>query len=44
VRCKKPFEADLLAPNTERAGYKCPHCKLFIPISRLADPERANAA
>ncbi|HET9323031.1 MAG TPA: hypothetical protein VFO03_04075 [Gaiellaceae bacterium] len=42
--CNKPLEADLLAPNTERAGYKCPHCRLFVPIDRLADSPRASAA
>ena len=42
--CGKPFEADLLSPNTERAGYKCPHCRLFVPSSRTDERERADAA
>jgi DNA-directed RNA polymerase subunit RPC12/RpoP len=38
--CKKEFEAELLAdPGTgEPRGFKCPHCRLFVPH------ERANAA
>jgi DNA-directed RNA polymerase subunit RPC12/RpoP len=33
--CKKSFTAELLAGDTERhRGYKCPHCKLFVPADR----------
>jgi len=39
--CKKPFEADLLGPESKRAGYKCPHCRLFVPVSRANDPRAA---
>jgi DNA-directed RNA polymerase subunit RPC12/RpoP len=39
--CKKPFVADLLGPESKRAGYKCPHCRLFVPISRTNDPQAA---
>ena len=39
--CKKAFEADLLGPESARAGYKCPHCRLFVPVSRTNDPEAA---
>jgi len=42
--CSKSFSADLLGPKTERAGYKCPHCRLFVPVARAEDAERANAA
>jgi DNA-directed RNA polymerase subunit RPC12/RpoP len=45
--CKKPFMADLLGPDTERAGSKCPHCKLFVPLERgerAAEPEPADTA
>ena len=36
--CKKPFEATLIAGGVERhRGFKCPHCKLFIPESRAED-------
>ena len=33
--CKKAFEGDLLAGVAERyRGFKCPHCRLFVPASR----------
>jgi DNA-directed RNA polymerase subunit RPC12/RpoP len=37
--CKKQFEASLIAGGAERyRGFKCPHCKLFVP-ARKADEE-----
>ena len=36
--CHKPFSAELLAGGAERhRGFKCPHCKLFVPESRTED-------
>jgi hypothetical protein len=36
--CRKAFAAELIAGGTERhRGFKCPHCKLFVPASRAAD-------
>ena len=36
--CKKSFTAELIAGQTERhRGFKCPHCKLFVPESRVDD-------
>ena len=36
--CHKPFAAELIAGGTERhRGFKCPHCKLFVPASRAED-------
>jgi DNA-directed RNA polymerase subunit RPC12/RpoP len=33
--CKKTFTAELIAGQTERhRGFKCPHCKLFVPFTR----------
>ena len=33
--CRKEFTADLIAGRAERyAGFKCPHCKLFVPLER----------
>jgi DNA-directed RNA polymerase subunit RPC12/RpoP len=34
--CGKPFEGELLtASSTPRArGFKCPHCRLFVPFER----------
>jgi DNA-directed RNA polymerase subunit RPC12/RpoP len=36
--CKKTFEAELMSGSAERyRGFKCPHCKLFVPAGRTAD-------
>ena len=36
--CHKPFSAELIAGGVERhRGFKCPHCKLFVPESRAED-------
>jgi DNA-directed RNA polymerase subunit RPC12/RpoP len=36
--CKKTFTAELIAGQTERhRGFKCPHCKLFVPVDRAAE-------
>jgi hypothetical protein len=36
--CRKPFEATLLPGNTGRhRGFKCPHCRLFVPLERSAE-------
>ena len=32
--CKKPFEGTLLAEGTRHQGFKCPHCRLFVPVER----------
>ena len=33
--CKKTFEAPLLEGNAARYnGFKCPHCRLFVPLER----------
>jgi DNA-directed RNA polymerase subunit RPC12/RpoP len=33
--CKKTFTAELIAGQTERhRGFKCPHCRLFVPADR----------
>jgi DNA-directed RNA polymerase subunit RPC12/RpoP len=33
--CKKRFTADLMAGGAERyRGFKCPHCRLFVPAAR----------
>jgi predicted RNA-binding Zn-ribbon protein involved in translation (DUF1610 family) len=42
--CGKTFHADLLGPDTERAGFKCPHCRLFVARDRAEDTEPASAA
>jgi len=35
--CKKTFTAELIVGETERhRGFKCPHCKLFVPVDRAS--------
>jgi transposase-like protein len=37
--CKKPFEAELLSDeNARQQGFKCPHCRLFVPFERSEEP------
>jgi DNA-directed RNA polymerase subunit RPC12/RpoP len=34
--CKKRFTAQLIAGRAERyRGFKCPHCRLFVPAGRI---------
>jgi transposase len=36
--CRKSFEAALIEGGPARhRGFKCPHCKLFVPADRAAD-------
>jgi DNA-directed RNA polymerase subunit RPC12/RpoP len=36
--CKKTFMAELIEGSAERyRGFKCPHCKLFVPAARTGD-------
>jgi DNA-directed RNA polymerase subunit RPC12/RpoP len=38
--CHKPFQAPLIDGAAARyRGFKCPHCKLFVPFTRAAEPE-----
>jgi predicted RNA-binding Zn-ribbon protein involved in translation (DUF1610 family) len=39
--CKKPFEGRLLSGRSHQRGFKCPHCRLFVPIER-ADGDSAS--
>jgi len=32
--CSKPFRAELLARGSAQQGFKCPHCRLFVPLGR----------
>jgi hypothetical protein len=36
--CKKTFQGELLGAN-EKQGFKCPHCRLFVPYARAAVDE-----
>jgi DNA-directed RNA polymerase subunit RPC12/RpoP len=44
--CGKTFEGELLtADSSPRArGFKCPHCKLFVPYERANGPEPEGTA
>jgi len=36
--CHKPFSARPVSGSAARyAGFKCPHCRLFVPFERVAD-------
>ena len=38
--CKKTFVAELIEGSAERyRGFKCPHCKLFVPETRTETDE-----
>ena len=45
--CHKPFEAPAVQGKGRIRGFKCPHCRLFVPYDRIAeqalsrDPEQA---
>ena len=41
VHCGKPFRAEVLSPESEHAGVKCRHCKLFMPLERVEASEDA---
>ena len=34
--CKKQFRGELLSADTAQRGFKCPHCRLFVPYERVA--------
>jgi transposase-like protein len=37
--CGKPFRGELIEGSTPRhSGYKCPHCRLFVPFDRAGEP------
>jgi DNA-directed RNA polymerase subunit RPC12/RpoP len=33
--CKKTFDGQLLAEGSRHEGFKCPHCRLFVPVERV---------
>ena len=36
--CKKSFTAPLMAGGAQRyRGFKCPHCRLFVPAAGRTD-------
>jgi hypothetical protein len=43
--CRKAFTAELLGgPGGPRQGFKCPHCRLFVPSDRIDDADTDGAA
>ena len=41
--CHKLFTpTPLPRPSVRHRGYKCPHCRLFVPLERAADPPLAG--
>jgi len=38
--CKKSFRGELIGAD-ERQGFKCPHCRLFVPLERAETTETA---
>jgi DNA-directed RNA polymerase subunit RPC12/RpoP len=41
--CGKTFEAELIPGAASRyEGFKCPHCRLFVPFERADDQERVK--
>ena len=40
--CHKRFRAELLGVESPRqAGFKCPHCRLFVAYERTAEPRES---
>ena len=35
--CHKPFEADAVQGRGRIRGFKCPHCRLFVPFDRVSE-------
>jgi uncharacterized Zn-finger protein len=44
--CGKQFKAELLVASSAPGpqGFKCKHCRLFVPLERAPSSERAEPA
>jgi DNA-directed RNA polymerase subunit RPC12/RpoP len=43
--CKKHFRGELLEGRDERhRGFKCPHCRLFVPYARVGEEDLVEPA
>jgi len=43
--CGKPFREELLAgPAARYTGFKCPHCRLFVPYERADERDLVEPA
>ncbi len=41
--CGKTFREELLTGPAERYnGFKCPHCRLFVPFERVAEQDAVD--
>ena len=41
--CRKPFEAELMTGGSDRhAGFKCPHCRLFVAYRAAEEQDRVE--
>jgi phage FluMu protein Com len=41
--CGKPFREELLAgPGARFNGFKCPHCRLFVPLTRVSEQDSTS--
>ena len=42
--CHKTFTPNPLArPSARHRGFKCPHCRLFVPVERVPDARDSAA-
>jgi phage FluMu protein Com len=42
--CRKTFEVELIEGDAERyRGFKCPHCKLFVPAERAESEDDTSS-
>jgi predicted nucleic acid-binding Zn ribbon protein len=37
--CKKSFRGELIGAVEDRRGFKCPHCRLFVPFERATEKD-----
>lgn len=37
--CHKEFQAETIGSEGQR-GFKCPHCRLFVPFERAEEPQQ----
>jgi tRNA(Ile2) C34 agmatinyltransferase TiaS len=35
--CHKPFDVETVQGKGRIRGFKCPHCRLFVPYDRVAE-------
>jgi len=40
--CHKGFETDAVQGKGRIRGFKCPHCRLFVPLDRVPEPKAAS--